>query len=112
MGRNMKKTDAMVMLGEKEITPDDLADEVLENLDLLPKIYEGISSSNSNIKFGCAKILRTVSIEKPEEIYPKFDFFIDLLDSSNNIIKWNAIDVVANLSKVDDKERIEDNFEK
>ena len=108
----MKKNDIMENLGNKAITPEDLAVEVLENLDLLPKIFEGISSSNPNIKFGCAKILRTVSAEKPEELYPKIDFFIGLLDSPNNIIKWNAIDVVANLAKVDTKNRIEGIFEK
>ncbi|UCG70949.1 MAG: hypothetical protein JSV09_08125, partial [Thermoplasmata archaeon] len=108
----MNKTDIMEKLGNKAITPDDLAMEVLEDLDLLPKIFEGISSSNSKIKFGCAKILRTVSAEKPEEIYSQIDFFIELLDTPNNIIKWNAIDIVANLARVDTKNRIEDIFDK
>jgi len=38
------------------------------------------------------------------------DFFIDLLDTENNIIKWNAMDVIANLTRVDTKKKFDDIF--
>ena len=108
----MKKTNILDKLGKKSITPDDLAKEVEENLELLPEIFEGIYSTNANIKFGCAKILRTISQKNPKELYPKIDFFIDLLDSTNNIFKWNAIDVLSNLSGVDTEKKFEKVFQK
>jgi hypothetical protein len=108
----MEQAEILMRLAEKEITPDDLADEVLKDLDLLPEILKGISSTNPQVKFGCAKILRTVSKEKPEELYSKMDFFIELLNLDNNIIKWNVIDTIANLTKVDVKNQFDEIFDK
>lgn len=108
----MSKTDYLDKLGSKEIHPEDLVIEVRQNLKLLPIIIDGISSSNANVKFGCAKILRAISSEKPEKLYQEMDLFINLLDSPNNIIKWNAVDIVANLTKVDNKNKFDEIFEK
>ena len=44
-----------------------------------------------------------ISKEDPSKLYPDFDFFIELLNSENQIIKWTAIQVIGNLSKVDKK---------
>ena len=104
----MKEPEILKRLAKKEIIPDNLAEDVLLNLDLLPEILKGVSSPNPQVKFGCAKILRTVSKEKPEELYTQMDFFIELLDSDNNIIKWNAIDTVANLTNVDDENQFDE----
>jgi hypothetical protein len=40
------------------------------------------------------------------------DFFIDLLDIDNNIIKWNVIDVIGNLTRVDKDNKFENVFKK
>jgi ERCC4-related helicase len=45
-------------------------------------------------------------------LYPEFDFFIDLLNGESKVLKWNAIDVVANLASVDINKRFEEIFEK
>lgn len=108
----MKKNEILEELGKKTISPDDLAEEVKINLDLLPEIFKGVSSTNPRMKFGCAKILKIISEEKPEELYFKMDFFIDLLDIDNNIIKWNVIDVIGNLTRVDKDNKFENVFKK
>jgi len=56
--------------------------------------------------------LSLISKKNPQKLYSKIDFFIDLLDSENNILKWNAIDVIANLASVDIDKRFEKIFEK
>lgn len=99
-------------LGNKEIDTDDAVQEIKNNYDLLPAIIEGISSLNARIKFGCAKILRTISEENPEKLYSNVDFFITLLNHDNNIIKWNAMDILANLTRVDTKNKFNDVFSK
>ncbi|UCH88071.1 MAG: hypothetical protein JSV49_07330 [Thermoplasmata archaeon] len=99
-------------LSTRKITPDDLAEMVIHNIDLLPDIIKGISSDNARIRLGCAKIIRTVSEKKPDAVYPVSKYFITLLDSENNIIKWNAMDVLANLAKVDSNKTIEKIFTK
>lgn len=66
-----------------------------------------LSSKDPKIKYGCAKNLLAVAKEKPAEIYPNLDFFVELLDSENNIIKWTAIDIVGRLARVDEAKKID-----
>lgn len=108
----MKKSDILDVLGKKEIEAEEIAEKTMRNPDILPEIFNRISSENSRVKFKSAKILRIVSEKDPEKLYSRFDFFIDLLDSENKIIKWNAIDVMANLTPVDSKKRFDEIFKK
>jgi len=89
-----------------------LAEEAMKDSSLLLEIFNGISSSNPKLKFKSAKTLSIISKKNPQKLYSKIDFFIDLLDSENNIIKWNAIDVIANLTSVDIDRRFEGIFDK
>ncbi len=66
-----------------------------------------LSSRDSKIKYGCAKNLLAVAKENPAEIYPNLDFFVELLDSENNIIKWTAIDIIGHLARVDGAKKID-----
>lgn len=108
----MKELDIFDDLGKKEIKAEDLAERIMKNPSFLPEILKGISSENARIKFKSAKILRIISEKNPEMLYPKMDFFVDLLDSENNIVKWNAMDVIANLTFVDSKNMFDEIFEK
>ena len=99
-------------LGKNEIIADELIKYVKDDFSLIPMIIEGVSSTNPRIKFGCAKILSKISEEHPEKLYKEIDFFIDLLDIENNIIKWNAMDVIGNLARVDTKKKFDDVFTK
>ena len=65
------------------------------------------SSNEAKVKYACARQAVTMSKERPAEVYPDFDFFARLLDSANNVIKWTAIQVVGNLSKVDEQGRVD-----
>lgn len=64
------------------------------------------------MKYGCAKVLRVISDKAPELLYPRIDYFIDLLSSDDNILKWEGIYVIANLAAVDTDDRIEAIFER
>ena len=108
----MKKSDIFDDLGKKEIKAEDLAKRIIKNPDLLSEVYDGISSGKARIKFKSAKILRIISDKNPKMLYPKMDFFISLLDSENKIIKWNSMDVIANLTFVDSKNKFDKIFEK
>lgn len=105
------KYDILEQLGAREISADDLAERVEANLDLLPAIFEGVSSKNPRIRYGCTKILNIISQDRPEQLYPKWDFFAKLLDSDKKILKWNALITLANLASVDSENRFEKIFE-
>ncbi len=86
---------------KKEDNTDYLARVVAEDPLLIADLLENVSSGESSVRFKSIKILRTISTQNPAALYPQFDYFAKLLDSSNNILKWNAIDILANLTSVD-----------
>lgn len=65
------------------------------------------SSTDTKIKYACVKQAIAISKDNPSKLYSDFDFFAKLLDSQNNIVKWTAIRVIGNLSKVDRKEKVD-----
>jgi len=96
------------MLGaslRKKTEAEAMAQKVMKNPELLSELLSGISSTNPKTKFTSAKILRIISDENPEMLYSEMDFFEDLLNSENSILKWNAMDIIANLATVDSKNR-------
>jgi len=84
----------------------------MKNPASLPEVLDGITSANPRIKFGSAKILRIISERNPEMLYPEMDLFVKLLDSENSILRWNAMDVIANLTFVDAQNRFDSIFKK
>ena len=99
-------------IARKETDKKAVARQVIDEPNLLPEIIEGLGANKARVRYGCAKVLRIVSDEAPELLYPRFDFFADLLASDNTILKWEAIVVIANLASVDTEDRIEAIFER
>jgi len=99
-------------LAEKTITKEQLVKKVKQDDKLIPDLLSGISSSKPAVRYGCAKILLDLSEEQPEKLYPAMDFFITLLDSKYRILTWNAILIIANLTKVDSRDKFDSIFEK
>jgi hypothetical protein len=97
---------------KKGTEAEDVAEKITKNPDLLPELITGIHSPNPKMKFQSAKVLRIVSERKPEILYSKMDFFAGLLDSGNNILKWVAMDIIANLATVDYHNKFNELFKK
>ena len=64
-------------------------------------LLQNLSSKEPRVKYGAAKSLVSASKDDPAVLYPHFEAFKELLDSSNSILKWNAINIIGNLSSVD-----------
>jgi len=101
----MNRESLQLELEKKENNGERIADAILKKPNLTPGVITGISSSSPTVRFKCAKILRLISEARPEVLYPYFDFFENLLNNENNIIKWNATDVIANLATVDSENK-------
>lgn len=106
----MKASNPLAELNKNK--PEDLAERAGRDSVLLATVFEGMSSSDPKLRFKSAKILNLTSQKEPGKLYPKIDFFINLLECDNSIIKWNAIDIVANLTSADVDGRFEEIFEK
>ena len=50
--------------------------------------------------------MQIFSTRKPNLLYPRFAFFVQLIEGEDTILKWIAIDVIGNVSSVDAKNRI------
>jgi len=104
--------DVLEKLEKKEITADELYKQVEKDFDLISEICRGISSSKAHVRYPCAKVLNLLSGEKPEKLYPEMDFFITLLDSDKRILLWNALIIVANLTRIDEERKFDNIFDK
>lgn len=81
--------------------PDLLVAEVIGNTAILPVLFEIVSTETSGIKYTCSKIIRRVSEEKPELIYPYFAEIASWLHQENSFIKWDGILALSNLVAID-----------
>ena len=101
MGENDDFSGLVQALVDKTITKEELLNRVKRDFSLLPLLLKGLDSSKAAVRYGCAKVLMDLSDEHPEKLYPHFDLFIDLLDSRYRILTWNALAIIANLTRVD-----------
>ena len=108
----MRKNMVLSMLEKKDADAEHIAQKVIERSELLPELLSGVSSANPRVRFGSAKVLRTISEHHPKLLYSRMGFFVDLLDSHNNILKWNAIDIIAKLTMVDSRNKFNRLFKK
>jgi hypothetical protein len=106
------ESDLLKKLAEKSISKEQLFNKVKQNNDLIPLLLKGVSSSKPAVRYGCSKVLMGLSEAEPERLYPFMDFFISLLDSNYRILTWNAIIIIANLTRVDKEKKFDKIFEK
>ena len=106
------ENDLLQRLVDKSMTREELLLRVKQDFDLLPKILNGVTSSKAAIRYGCAKVLMDLSEEYPEELYQHMDSFIDLLDTKYRVLIWNAMGIIANLTRVDKDAKFDAIFDK
>jgi hypothetical protein len=106
------ESELLQKLASKSITKEELLQKVKQNFDRLHEVLNGVSSSKASIRYGCAKVLMDLSEEHPEKLCPYMNFFIDLLDSKHRILIWNAMAIIANLTKVDKNKKFDAVFDK
>jgi hypothetical protein len=78
----------------------------------LSRALDGIMSKKDEIRFDSFRILKRISEEQPNALYPKWDYLADLLDSDNHSQRYISINLLANLAKVDAQNRFEKIFDK
>lgn len=87
--------------------PTMLAAKVLQRPALLEKVFDGLDADEARVKFGCLKILRTISGWQPGALYPEIGRFFRLMNHKNTILQWGAIIIIGNLASVDEKRKID-----
>ena len=76
----------------------------------LSELLEGLHSKKCAVRYRNFKAVYMISEDHPETLYPKWDFFENMLKSKNNTFKFYGLHILANLTKVDKEERFEKAF--
>lgn len=108
----MNSSSLLQQIARKNSDKSKIAEKVIKNSDSLPQLFSGLRAEEARIKYGSMKVLVAISEKNPAMLYPKLDFFIGELDTDNNILKWGAIEIIANLCKVDSTHHFETIFSK
>lgn len=88
-------------LARKDSNRERIAADVIKSPDLLTEVLDGLESDEATVRYGSAKVIRTISEREPELLYPHLDFFVERLDCENQVMQWEAIAVLGNLARVD-----------
>jgi len=98
-------TAPLARIRQAALNPQQLARKAIRNPRWFPKIAEGLNADKPRIRYGCAKALRIISEQRPDLLYPHFDFFVRLLDQKNKILQWDAAFVLSHLARADDDDK-------
>jgi len=110
-GQVMLEAKLLQQMAQKEADAEEIADKIIKKPELLSEIFQGLSADEARIKYGCAKVLRIISEKEPEVLYPEFHFLAGLLNSDRTFLRWDAIQIIANLAAVDSENRVESIFD-
>ncbi|MBN2181200.1 MAG: hypothetical protein JW715_04740 [Sedimentisphaerales bacterium] len=99
-------------LNKKEIDIKAAAKKAIKDDKLLAELLENLWSKNENIRYNSHKILFFITEENPQKLYPKWDYLVEFLDSDNTYHKLSAVHLLANLTKVDKKNKFDKIFKK
>ena len=69
--------------------------------EMIPILFEIIENDTGSVKFTCEKIIRRISEQKPEVLYPSFKRLAKLMDSANSFLRWGNILTLPNMLGVD-----------
>jgi len=98
-------------LENKDINTKMFVKKIIENPDLIYQYLDGLVSKNETYRYNCFKVLYVISENKPDLLYPHWNFFVNHLRSDNNYHKMSAVLIIANLASVDTENRFEDVFD-
>jgi hypothetical protein len=88
---------------------DDKTFQPAQNPDTIQHLTKTLGEK-STTRFKAAKQLQLVSKADPALLYPYFDTFARLLDSSSSVLLWNAIIILSHLVSVDTERRFDGIF--
>jgi hypothetical protein len=94
-------------IGRKDYDREKLAARIARSPEMIQDVLKGLDTQRADVKYGCARILRDISAQHPEMLYPHFRFFAGLMDHENRILRWEGIHVLGNLARVDSQNRID-----
>jgi AcrR family transcriptional regulator len=98
-------------LNSKDADIEAVAERAAADEALVSELLDGLESRNETYRYNCFKVLLQVSEEHSQVLYPRWDRFVKLLSSSNTYQRLSALQLIANLTRVDTENRFEGIFD-
>lgn len=107
------KSELLLMLDLEKRNPaiEKIAASAVSDNAQLSQLLKGLESKKCAVRYKNFKAVYVISKDYPEELYPQWDLFERMLNSDNNTLKFYAIHVLANLTKIDRDCRFEKVFD-
>lgn len=99
-------------LNDKKMNVENMAEKALQEERVLSELIDNLTTKNETVRHNSSKTLNLLSEEHPEVLYPKWDFFVALLNSDHTYWKLSVIPLLANLVRIDTEKKFEKIFEK
>jgi hypothetical protein len=71
-------------------------------------LCDGLASPQPRTRYGSAKLLLQLSEQEPGLLYPRFDFFVRLMEGEARVLRWNATRILGNLAQADGEGRLDE----
>ncbi len=97
-------------LNDKNADVKRIATNAVNDKELLSDVLQGLRSKNETIRYNCAKALAVISKEQAEILYTAWDYLVEFLHSDNSYQKMSAVNLLANLAKVDKDNKFDNMF--
>ena len=114
MAQGTEKSQADVLrtlASEKDPDLDEATQLAMTDGELLRELLSGVVSKEDLYRYNCFKVLFQISEEEPTILYPEWDYFVGLLDSSNSYHRSISLRIIANLTRVDTEKRFDGTFD-
>lgn len=98
-------------LSDKNADINDIAEKALQDEALLSELVDGLESKKETYRYNCFKVLMIISREHGKVLYPRWDYFAEHLSSNNTYRIISAIQIIANLVKVDADNKFDNIFD-
>jgi hypothetical protein len=103
----MTPAQIVAQAGDNAVEKATLAAAVADDPKLIEHLLRAYDHKRAATRYGCAKVILILSEQSPQLLLPHFSFFRDLLASGKSVFRWHAIQVIANLAKVDSQKKID-----
>jgi hypothetical protein len=114
MAQNTEKSRADVLrtlANEKDADLEEATQLAMTDGEALQEMLKGIVSKQDVYRYNCFKVLLQISEKEPAILYPEWDYFVGLLDSSNSYHRSISLRIIANLTRVDTEKTFDDIFD-
>jgi hypothetical protein len=99
-------------LNDKKLDIDAAAKAAIKEKNIRAELIDNLLSKNETVRYNSSKILFSLTQQKPELLYDKWDDLVKHLDSDNTYHKLSAVLLLGNLTIADKNKKFEKLFNK